>query len=116
MSDSATPLGSGREVLRIVVYAEPTLWCAWALECDIRARGRTAEIALDTLIKIVERHVAADLRMGREPLSAFKVTPADIWNKFAATLGPVEVRRNPSSTRLRYVVATAVSQAAAAGH
>jgi len=113
MSESP-PSAGGKELLRIVVYAEATLWCAWALECDIRARGRTPDLALDTLIKIVERHVAADLRMGREPLSAFKVTPPDIWNKFAASRGRA-LRRADSPGRLRYIVATAGAQGSATG-
>lgn len=115
MNEPTPSAGAGKELLRIVVYAEATLWCAWALECDIRARGRTAELALGTLIKIIERHVAADLRMGREPLSAFKITPPDIWNKFAAS-GGHELRRDDGSGRLRYVVATAGTHGSAASH
>jgi hypothetical protein len=96
-------------LLRIVIYSEATWWCACALECDVQAFCKTAEAALDTVVQIVETHVAADIRMGREPLSGFSVTPQQIWTKFstAARLKhPVELNRTDSPVHLRYLVAT----------
>ena len=96
-------------ILRVVLYCEEARWSAYALECDLKTSAKTADGALDTLIKVVETHVAADLRTGREPLSIFKVTPQRIWNKFAAAAHvkpPVDLHRAGSPGRLRYLVAT----------
>ncbi len=115
-----SPAGAVRPrhaLLRIVLYAEAARWSAYALECDLRTSAKTADAALDTLIKIVETHIAADLRTGREPLSIFKVTPQGIWNKFATAANvkhPVELRRAGSPGRLRYLVATCADDTDAA--
>ena len=96
-------------LLRIVIYSEATRWCSCALECDVQTSCQTPQAALDTLVQIVETHAAADIRMGREPLSGFRVTPQQIWNKFstAARLKhPVELNRADSPGRLRFLVAT----------
>ena len=103
-------------LLRIVLYAEAARWSAYALECDLRTSANTADAALDTLIKIVETHVAADLRTGREPLSIFKVTPQRIWNKFATAANvkhPVQLRRPEAPGRLSYLIATCADDAEA---
>ena len=108
-SHAAVTLNRTPALLRVVIYSEAARWFAYALECDVRASAKTAEAALDTLIKIVEAHIAADLKRGEEPLSLFKVTPHGIWNKFAAAASakhPVELRRTESPGRLRYLVAT----------
>lgn len=109
MTATALPPPPRPALLRVVIYSEAARWCAYALECDVSTSARTADAALDTLIKIVETHVAADLRTGREPLSIFKVTPQRIWAKFAAAATlkhPVELRRMEAPGRLRYLVAT----------
>ena len=109
MTSSAQSQPPRHALLRVVVYAEAARWFAYALECDVKTSAKTAEAALDTLIKIVETHVAADLRSGRQPLSNFKVTPQMIWRKFASAADrqrPVELRRTEAPGRLRYLVAT----------
>lgn len=59
------------------------MWTARLLEHDLAAGGRTVEAALDTLVKIVQAHVAFDLRHGREPLSAFAPAPLLYRSAFA---------------------------------
>ena len=63
-------------LLRIVVYAESaSRWTAQAIECDLMASGATRHAALDTLLKLVEVHVAFDGRQGTDPLSRFAPAP-----------------------------------------
>lgn len=104
-------------LLRIVVYAEsPGHWCAQALECDVKSSSRTADAALDTLIKIVETHVAAELQSGRHPLASFKVAPRPMWGRFALAAQathPIELHRTDSPGRLRYLIAKSDDNAGA---
>ena len=99
-------------MLRIVVYAEPhDRWIAQAIECDLSASGSTRDAALDTLIKLVEVHVAFDARRGTDPLSRFAPAPPPSWNRFAAAAAaqdPLELTRSERPTDLRYLIATAV--------
>ena len=69
--------------LRIVVFPETSkTWAARALEHVLAGAGRTADAAVDTLLKIARAHVAYDLRHGREPLSAFAAAPQLYWSAF----------------------------------
>jgi hypothetical protein len=70
--------------LRIVVFPETTkAWTARSLEHDLEAVGRTAEAALDALVRVASAHIAFDIRHGRAPLSAFGAAPRSYWNAFA---------------------------------
>ncbi len=97
-------------LLRIVVYAESTSrWTAQAIECDLMASGATRHAALDTLLKLVEVHVAFDGRQGTDPLSRFAPAPPPCWERFATAAAaeePLELTRSDRPTDLRYLVAT----------
>lgn len=90
--------------LNIVVFPDSSkAWTARCLEHDLSARGTTAEAAVDTLVKIVDAHIAYDIRHGRTPLSAFMAAPRLYWNAFtgAQKARPVELRR-PENDRTLY--------------
>jgi hypothetical protein len=57
-------------------------WTARALEHDLAATGRTMESAIDTLVKLIQAHVAFDRRHNRKPLSAFGAAPRLYWNAY----------------------------------
>lgn len=99
-------------LLRIVVYAESeTRWTAQAIECDLMASGHTRDAALDTLVKLVEVHVAFDGRRGTDPLSQFAPAPPPCWKRFATAAAahePLELTRSARPTDLRYLVATSI--------
>ena len=61
----------------------PKTWTARALEHDLAAAGRSAEAALDTLVKLADAHIAYDLRHGHTPLSAFRAAPDRYWLAFS---------------------------------
>jgi hypothetical protein len=86
--------------LRIVVFPETTKsWTARSLEHDLEAVGRTAEAALDALVRVASAHIAFDIRHGRPPLSAFGAAPRSYWNAFAGasmSTKPLEVVRTES--------------------
>jgi hypothetical protein len=69
--------------LRIVVFPEThRTWTARALEHDLAARGRSIEVAIDTLVRLIQAHVEYDCRHNRKPLSAFAAAPKVYWNAF----------------------------------
>ena len=69
--------------LRIVVFPEThRTWTARALEHDLAAQGRTMESAIDTLVKLIQAHIAYDRRHNRKPLSAFAAAPKLYWSAF----------------------------------
>jgi hypothetical protein len=76
---------------------------ARSLEHDLSAAGRSADAAIDTLISMVDAHVAYDLRHGHQPLAAFTSAPRSYWQAFVAASekeAPVEVTRTaPRSLR-----------------
>jgi hypothetical protein len=102
--------------LRIVVFPEtPKTWVARSLEHDLSATGRTADAAIDTLIRMVDAHVAYDLRHGHQPLAAFASAPRMYWQAFVAAskqAAPVEVNRNTPSPAVRCVVGYATQNPA----
>jgi hypothetical protein len=83
--------------LRVVVFPETTkAWTARSLEHDLAAVGRTAEAAIDALVRVASAHIAYDIRHGRAPLSAFGAAPRPYWNAFAGASmrnRPTEVLR-----------------------
>ena len=83
--------------LRVVVFPETTkAWTARSLEHDLAAVGRTAEAAVDALVRVASAHIAFDIRHGRPPLSAFGAAPRPYWNAFAGAAmrtKPLEVLR-----------------------
>jgi hypothetical protein len=83
--------------LRVVVFPETTKgWTARSLEHDLAAGGRTAEAAVDALVRVASAHIAFDIRHGRQPLSAFAAAPRSYWNAFAGaamTAKPLEILR-----------------------
>ena len=100
-----------RSTLRIVVFPEaPRIWTARSLEHDLAAVGRTAEAALDTLVKMADAHIAYDLRHGHRPLSAFGSAPQLYWNAFEVARkgqSSVDLTRNAPARSLSYVVGIA---------
>ena len=95
--------------LRVLVFPESIRWwIARSLEHDIAAAGRTAEAALDSLVKIAQAHIAYDVRHGREPLSAFAPAPRPYWNAFssgARSTLDVELRRPDQGPTVRVIAA-----------
>jgi hypothetical protein len=102
--------------LRIVVFPEtPKTWTARSLEHDLMAAGRTAQAALDTLVKVADAHMAYDIRHGHQPLSAFGSAPQLYWNAFSIAKiaqTPVELTRSAPERSLRYVVGIAAQNPA----
>jgi hypothetical protein len=82
--------------LRIIVFPETTkAWTARSLEHDMAAVGRTAEAAIDALVRIASAHLAYDLRHGHAPFAAFGAAPRAYWNAFAGAASkarPMEVK------------------------
>jgi hypothetical protein len=71
--------------LRIVVFPEtPKTWVARSLEHDMSAVGRSADAAIDTLVRMVDAHLAYDMRHGHQPLGAFASAPGPYWQAFIA--------------------------------
>ena len=94
--------------LRIVVFPETTkAWTARSLEHDLAAAGRTAEAAIDALVRIAAAHIAYDLRHGHAPLSAFGAAPRAYWNAFAGASSkarPIEIPRTGAPGSLSCLV------------
>ena len=81
--------------LRVVVFPETNkAWTARSLEHDLAMVGRTAEAAVDALLRVASAHIEFDMRHGHQPLSAFRPAPRPYWNAFAGASmlnKPVEV-------------------------
>ena len=94
--------------LRIVVFPETTkTWVARSLEHDLSASGRTADAAIEMLMKMVDAHVAYDIRHGHQPLGAFACAPRLYWQAFVAAPkkgAPIELNRTAPDRSLRCVV------------
>lgn len=98
--------------LRVLVFPESIRWwTARSLEHDIAVSSKTAETALDSLIKIAQAHVAYDVRHGRLPLSAFAPAPRPYWSAFPAhaTLR-LELRHPDEGGPTIHVVAARLTQ------
>ena len=69
--------------LSIIAFPESRLVStARCLEHDLMASGRTAEGAVDSLLKMVRAHIDYDRRHSRLPLSSFVPAPRLYWEAF----------------------------------
>jgi len=90
--------------LRVVVFPETTkTWVARSLEHDLSAAGRSADAAIDLLMKMVDAHLAYDIRHGHRPLAAFASAPRLYWQAFVSA-PKKEVNRTEPERPLRCVV------------
>lgn len=70
--------------LSILAYPESRVWStARCLEHDLMASGRSADLAIDSLLKMIRAHVEYDTRHRRPALSAFAPAPALYRHAFA---------------------------------
>lgn len=102
--------------LRIVVFPETTkTWVARSLEHDLSASGRTADAAIEMLMKIVDAHIAYDIRHGHQPLGAFASAPRLYWQAFVSAPkkdAPIELNRTAPERSVRCVVGFAAQNPA----
>ena len=101
--------------LRIIVFPETTkAWTARSLEHDMAAVGRTAEAAVDALVRIVSAHLAYDMRHGHAPFAAFGAAPRAYWNAFAGATSQarIEVTRAGAPAPLSCLVSVTQSNPA----
>lgn len=69
--------------LSIVAFPESRhISTARCLEHDIMAIGRTPELAVDSLLKMVRAHIDFDRRHARPALSSFVPAPRLFWDAF----------------------------------
>jgi len=62
--------------LSVLAYPETRIWStARCLEHDLLTSARTAELAVEALVRMIRAHVAYDCRHNRLPLSAFGPAP-----------------------------------------
>jgi hypothetical protein len=74
--------------LSILAYPESRVWStARCLEHDLMASGRTADLAIDSVLKMIRAHVEYDTRHHRPALSAFAAAPALYRHAFANAPG-----------------------------
>ena len=101
-----------RRVLRVLIRrGADASWHAHALECDVTAIGANRWTALDTLVKVIDVHLAHDTRRGRHPLSSFAAAPDRYWAEFhrASKLAtPVELSRDGRPPIPYFLVANAI--------
>ncbi|HEX3701798.1 MAG TPA: hypothetical protein VHU82_00610 [Vicinamibacterales bacterium] len=71
--------------LRFVIFQEaPGLWLARGLEHDLTAEAATIGQALRAVLRIVQAHIAFDVRHAHRPLCAFLPAPQKYWNAYAS--------------------------------
>jgi len=103
-----------RQVLRVLIRrGDGASWQAQMLESDVKTIGASRSAALDTLVKVVQVHVAFDVRLGREPLSTFATAPDDDWTEFeraSKVAEPVELSHHSRARVLCFLVANAVDE------
>jgi hypothetical protein len=69
--------------LSVVAFQETRhRFTARCLEYDIMAVGRTSELAIDALLRMVQAHIDFDGRHARPALSAFVQAPRLYWEAF----------------------------------
>jgi hypothetical protein len=74
--------------LSILAYPESRVWStARCLEYDLMASGRTADLAVDSLLKMLRAHIDYDTRHHRPALSAFAPAPALYRHAFLNATG-----------------------------
>lgn len=111
MTSSSSLTDNGRVVRVIISQGEDASWQAQALECDLLAIAPSRAAALDTLVKVIEGHVAHDARQGREPLSGFAEAPQHCWAAFnhTATIAePIELVCDVPASGLHFLVVNAI--------
>lgn len=103
-----------RQVIRVLIRrGDGTSWQAQVLESDLKTIGASRSAALDTLVKVVQVHVAFDMRLGREPLSTFAAAPDDDWTEFeraSKVAQPVELSHHSRARVLCFLVANAIDE------
>jgi hypothetical protein len=103
-----------RQVIRVLIRrGDGASWQAQVLESDVRTIGASRSAALDTLVKVVQVHVAFDIRLGREPLSMFATAPDDDWTEFdraSKVAEPVELSHRSRARVLCFLVANALDE------
>lgn len=103
-----------RQVIRVLIRrGAGASWQAQVLESDVRTIAASRSAALDTLVKVVQVHVAFDLRLGREPLSTFAAAPDDDWTAFdraSKVAQPVELSHHSRARVLCFLVANAIDE------
>ena len=73
-----------RRRLSVLTYPESRVWnTARCMEHDVMATGRTEELAVDALVKMLQAHIDFDTRHKRLPLSAFAPAPRLYREAFA---------------------------------
>ncbi len=74
--------------LSVLAYPESRVWStARCLEFDLMSSGRTADLAIDSLLKMIRAHVEYDARHHRPALSAFAPAPALYRQAFVKASG-----------------------------
>jgi len=68
--------------LRSVLYREGNFHLAHCLELDLVGEGATPREALDTLVELVECHVATAIEDG-DLASIFRPAPAELWRLYS---------------------------------
>lgn len=113
MNPPATDDGR-RQVIRVLIRRGGEAgWQAQVLESDVKAIGASRSAALDTVMKVVEVHVAFDVRRGREPLSGFAAAPDTDWTEFnraSSVAPPVELSHHGRARELCFLVANALDE------
>ena len=103
-----------RQVIRVLIRrGDGTSWQAQVLESDLKTIGASRSAALDTLVKVVQVHVAFDMRLGREPLSTFAAAPDDDWTEFeraSKVAQPVELSHHSRARVLCFLVSNAIDE------
>ena len=103
---------ASRQVMRVLIRrGGGASWQAQVLESDVKTIGASRSAALDTLVKVVDVHVAFDMRLGREPLSTFAAAPDDDWTEFdraSKVAQPVELSHHSRARELCFLVANAI--------
>ena len=109
---SSTSTASAPAVRILISRGDDTSWHAQAIECDLTAIADSRAASLDTLIKVIEVHIAHDTRMGRAPLSRLAAAPDErraAFERAARIVDPVELARHERAA-LRFLVANSVDE------
>lgn len=78
--------------LSILAYPESRVWStARCLEYDLMASGRSADLAIDSLLKMIRAHIEYDTRHRRPALSAFAPAPTLYRHAFSGASARWEV-------------------------
>lgn len=106
----STPADPGPVLRILITRGDDTSWHAQGIECDLTAVAGSRAASLDTLMKVIEEHIAHDTRMGRAPLSRLAAAPnyrRAAFERAARVVDPVELGRHERAA-LRFLVANSV--------